>query len=204
MFRAPPVPMTGFAAATSGVALANPNVLGTDGSTFPKLPPENGFAKCGWLRMLKNSARNWISNRSVIFVVFTSEKSQLSSRGPRKVLRPMVPNCPNSGGTITVPPSAKQPNAWSWLRDACARQLALLCCASEKLKKGIPPLGDALMFAASPKIFQRSLNSPVRLISFPFAKPSVRPHGVPPETVTREFTCQPSSNWPQPFREGRL
>src|SRR5438046_143820 len=49
MFRGPPVPITGFAAATSGVLKMKPNEVGSDGSTRPCVL---GFAKCGWFSML--------------------------------------------------------------------------------------------------------------------------------------------------------
>ncbi len=102
MFRGPPVPITGFAAATSGVLKMKPNEVGSDGSTRPCVL---GFAKCGWFSMLKNSPRNCTLTRSFRLVVLTTEKSKLSSRGPRKGFRPMFPNVPNAGGVRTEDPA---------------------------------------------------------------------------------------------------
>ncbi len=70
MARLPPEPITGLDAATSGVAHPQPNIppAPVDGSLWaqPFWPPK-GLAKLGWLRMLKNSARNCALNRSVKF-----------------------------------------------------------------------------------------------------------------------------------------
>ena len=44
--------------------------------------PAFGFVNCGWLKMLKNSARNCTICRSVTRVVFNSYMSQLNWPGP--------------------------------------------------------------------------------------------------------------------------
>ena len=73
MLRGPPVPITGLAPATSGVAVLLPNILGALRSLLKRTP---GLAKFGWFKILKNSARNWMLTRSVALKVLASEKSQ--------------------------------------------------------------------------------------------------------------------------------
>ena len=71
------------------------------------LPPKLGALKFGWLRMLKNSARNCIENRSLIWKALNIEKSK---------------RC-ESGGPVVVaglPPSRAAPVA----RDAIASWVA--------------------------------------------------------------------------------
>src|SRR5260370_17785170 len=106
MLRGPPVTIPGFAAATSGVLKMKPKEVGSEGSTKPWVL---GFAKCGWLRTLKNSARNWTLTRSVRLVALTTEKSQLSNRGPRNGFRPAFPKVPNAGGVSTEDPPTYHP-----------------------------------------------------------------------------------------------
>src|ERR1700745_1640163 len=102
MERLPPEPITGFDAAASGVAQPQPKpVARTEGSFIPKpFCPPNGFAKLGWLRTLKNSARNWAVRRSLNFQFLATEKSQLRKPVSRNVLRPIAPNGPSEAGTI--------------------------------------------------------------------------------------------------------
>src|SRR4029077_4927707 len=98
--------MTGFEAATSGVAQEQPKEP-VDGSlcAHPFCPPK-GLAKFGWFRKLKNSIRNWALKRSVNFQFFATEKSQLWNPVSRKMLRPIVPKVPNGGGIMNERPLA--------------------------------------------------------------------------------------------------
>src|ERR1700737_5139873 len=92
--------MTGLAAATSGVAQPQPKPL-AEGSFRPNpFWPPYGLAKLGWLKMLKNSARNWARKRSPKCQFFAREKSTLRKPESGKMLRPMVPKVPNGGGII--------------------------------------------------------------------------------------------------------
>src|SRR5262249_50781550 len=100
MLRGPPVPITGLAPATSGVAVTSPNVSGKPRSLVNRIA---GLAQFGWLRTLKNSARNCTPTRSLALNVLTSEKSQLWRPGPRQLLRPAGPKLAASGGCITRP-----------------------------------------------------------------------------------------------------
>src|SRR5271156_168982 len=103
--RLPPEPITGLAAATSGVAQAHPNGL-TEGSLNPKpFCPPYGLARLGWLKTLNNSPRNWALKRSPRCQFFASEKSTLRKPLSEKVLRPMLPNCPKGGGSMMEFPS---------------------------------------------------------------------------------------------------
>src|ERR1700751_4369386 len=106
MERLPPEPITGFDAATSGVAQPQPKpVARTEGSFIPNpFCPPNGFAKFGWLRTLKNSARNCAVRRSLNFQFLATEKSQLRNPVSRNVLRPIVPKVPIAGGIIADRP----------------------------------------------------------------------------------------------------
>src|SRR5215472_8964797 len=109
MARLPPEPITGFDAATSGVAHEHPNppAPGTEGSLRPQpFWPPNGLAKFGWLKILKNSARNCTLTRSPKWKSFVVEKSVFRKPKSRNVLRPMVPKLPGAGGVITDFPSA--------------------------------------------------------------------------------------------------
>src|SRR5271169_2378758 len=114
--RGPPEPITGLAAALSGVAQPQPKIPAApvEGSLKPPVPkpfcPPKGLAKLGWLRILNNSARNCMLSRSASFQFFATEKSQLRKPESRKKLRPMVPKLPSAGGIITELPLAKQPN----------------------------------------------------------------------------------------------
>src|SRR5579883_2527540 len=79
--------MTGFDAATSGVAQEHPNEP-VDGSLWaqPFCPPK-GLAKLGWLKMLKNSTRNWAPNRSAQLKFLATERSTFLNPVSRKILR---------------------------------------------------------------------------------------------------------------------
>src|SRR5208337_2247062 len=62
--------------------------------TIPKVlsvTPVSIPLKDGWLRTLKNSARNWYFNRSVIGPFFSKAKSRLSIPGPSMALGATVP-----------------------------------------------------------------------------------------------------------------
>src|SRR5579859_126644 len=50
--------------------------------------------KEGWLKALKNSARNCVLTRSVILVFLIAARSQLLNPGPYTTPRPEVPKCP--------------------------------------------------------------------------------------------------------------
>src|SRR6202040_1350798 len=71
------------------------------------------LAKLGWLKMLKNSARNWAWKRWPKCQFLATEKSTLRKPESGKMLRPMVPNCPSAGGIMTELPLAQQPNRLS-------------------------------------------------------------------------------------------
>ncbi len=133
MLLGPPVPITGFAPATSGVAVTKPKVSRNPRSLLNKMA---GLAKFGWFKTLKNSPRSCKLTRSVGLHVLTSEKSQFLNFGPRKVFRPLFPKFPKSG---------------------CDRTRST----------GTGPVVEKLgIDDGSPITFQRSLNSPVRLVSF--------------------------------------
>src|SRR6202158_578140 len=111
--RGPPEPTAGLAAATSGVAQPQPKPP-TEGSLKPKpFWPPYGLAELGWVRMLKNSARNWARRRSPKCQFFASEKSKFLNPESGKMLRPMVPKVPSAGGIMTELPLAKQSNRLS-------------------------------------------------------------------------------------------
>jgi len=75
-------------------------------TSWPKLPTvqspvlaageqvDTGLAKFGRFRRLKNSLRNSSLTRSVIAVLFSSEKSQSKKSGPVMLLRRRLPNFP--------------------------------------------------------------------------------------------------------------
>src|SRR5260370_33572055 len=90
--------MTGLDAATSGVAHEQPNDP-VEGSLWahPFCPP-NGLAKLGWLKILKNSARNCAPNRSPHLKFLATERSTFLKPVSRKMLRPIVPKVPSAGG----------------------------------------------------------------------------------------------------------
>src|SRR2546423_12890512 len=101
MFLGPPVPTTGFAAATSGVAFDKPNTPPRPRSFVNRIA---GFANSGWLRILKNSPRSWALTRSPNRNDFTIEKSQLWRPEARNVFRPRLPNVPDAGGVRIADP----------------------------------------------------------------------------------------------------
>src|ERR1700687_4065205 len=108
--RLEPEPSTGFSPATSGVAQPQPNWLVTEGSLWLKpLGPPPGFAKLGWLKRLKTSARNWKVSRSLNFQSLYTEASTLGNMRLGKILRPAVPKGPKGRGIITEFFCAKQP-----------------------------------------------------------------------------------------------
>src|ERR1700730_806436 len=92
IFRGPPVPMTGFAATTSGVPGTCPKLAGELRSLLNALTSRlPGIPRFGWFRTLKNSPRNCALNRSLIRKFLTSEKSQFRKCGAQKMFRPMLP-----------------------------------------------------------------------------------------------------------------
>src|SRR5271155_3693278 len=67
--------------------------------TTPKLLAEKfpfGLLNCVWLKILKNSARNWTAVRSVTAVDFSSAKSVLTIPGPLKNRRLASPKVPRA------------------------------------------------------------------------------------------------------------
>src|SRR5229473_3096111 len=97
--------MTGLAAATSGVAHPQPkNPPPPEGSlcAYPFCPP-NGLAKLGWLKILKNSARNWAPKCSPNLKFLATDRSTFLNPVSRKMLRPMVPNVPNANSESVDP-----------------------------------------------------------------------------------------------------
>src|ERR1700678_40897 len=168
--------MTGFEAATSGVAHPHPNTPcdPVEGSLWAKpFWPPKGLAKLGWLRRLKNSARNCAPNLSLNLQVFPTEKSQSRYPESRKMLRPMVPKVPKAGGSSIEFPSVKQPNAPSavlfrplGLPPSSERALAAQAGFDWPAENGIPVAPD-LKSEGLPKKFQRSLSAPVPLTSVP-------------------------------------
>src|ERR1039458_603288 len=77
--RLPPDPMTGFEAATSGVPQEHPNEPVEGSLCAQPFCPPNGLAKLGWLRMLKNSARNCAPTRSPNFQFLDRKSTRLNS-----------------------------------------------------------------------------------------------------------------------------
>src|ERR1039457_3615434 len=102
MARLPPEPSTGLPAAWSGVAQPQPKLEVEEGSPSAPMPKPldapYGFAKLGWLRTLKNSARNWAVRRSWNLNFLVTDKSQLRRPGSSQMLRPDVPKVPRPGG----------------------------------------------------------------------------------------------------------
>src|SRR5438105_13433449 len=111
MARLPPEPITGFDAATSGVAHAQAKEPVEGSLCAQPFCPPNGLAKLGWFKILKNSARNCAPKRSVNFQFLATEKSQSWNPVSRKMLRPAVPKVPKGGGIKNDSPLAKHPNA---------------------------------------------------------------------------------------------
>ena len=60
-----------------------------------------GLVKLGWLKTLKNSARNCAVRRSRNFQLLVTDKSTLRMPESRQSLRPAVPNVPAAGGIKT-------------------------------------------------------------------------------------------------------
>src|SRR5713226_8900730 len=92
--------MTGFAADTSGVAQEHPKKFPPPEGSLCAQPfcPPNGLAKLGWLKMLKNSARNCAPKCSPHLKFLATERSTFLKPVSRKMLRPMVPKVPSAGG----------------------------------------------------------------------------------------------------------
>src|SRR6266852_8151888 len=104
MARAPPEPSTGLTDAVSGVAQPQPKGP-AEGSAVAPTPwpvaPPKGFAKLGWLVMLKNSARNCAVSRSLNLQLLETDISRLWKPISRKMLRPELPKVPAAGGSRT-------------------------------------------------------------------------------------------------------
>src|SRR5580698_8471524 len=101
MSRLLPEPSTGLPEAWSGVSLAAPKGRpSADGSLLARWP-ESISPNTGWLRTLKNSARNWALIRSLILNVLNTDRSQVRKFGFRKMFRPIVPYVPYAGGVRT-------------------------------------------------------------------------------------------------------
>ena len=62
-----------------------------------------GFAKCGVLVKLKDSARSWSDHRSVNLKLRNSERSKLTVPGPRRRLNPAVPKRASVTGANASP-----------------------------------------------------------------------------------------------------
>src|SRR5690242_12396268 len=106
MERGPPEPTAGLAAATSGVAQPQPKGW-TEGSFNPNpFCPPYGFAKFGWLKMLKNSTRNCRRLVSPKWKFFATEKSKFLKPVSGNMFRPMLPKWPRGGAIITEFPAA--------------------------------------------------------------------------------------------------
>src|ERR1019366_6850081 len=101
--RAPPVPRTGLGAAWSGLLQQQPKFV-LEGSSKPAPAGPLGLVKIGWLRTLKNSARNWVVRRSLNIKFFTTDTSQFLNPESRKMLRVALPIVPWAGGIRTVLP----------------------------------------------------------------------------------------------------
>src|SRR5260370_10737539 len=81
--------------------------MGTFGSRLLMTPPfeqstqrepdEFGMSSAGWLNRLKTWNWNCPFTRSVSGTSFIRDASAINSRGPRKELRPTLPNVPNAG-----------------------------------------------------------------------------------------------------------
>src|SRR5438309_2930995 len=139
-----PEPTSGLPAATSGVAPPAPNALGPEGS-MPRPDPFDapyGLATMGLLNRLNNSTRNSAPNRSVNLKVLNTEKSTFLKPPSRKMFRPIVPNVPSLGGTMTELPFTKQPPAASVVGSGAT---AAHCAARDEgrvLKRPLTPDND--------------------------------------------------------------
>src|ERR1700687_1665127 len=172
--------------------------------------------------MLKASARNCAENRSPNLKVLAIDKSQLRKPVSRKMLRPMVPNVPAVGGTMTELPFAKQPNAARVPGSgALATQLpqkAADCVADNGIEptKGMvwvqPPAPGPVQYGIElappdlksenlPKKSQRSVPSLVPLMLLAESKVC---HGCALWRVTMELIFQPSKSCANPFLPGML
>ena len=89
--RSPPLP--GSCPAKFNVELITPNVVLPGVQTVP------GLAKCGVFVTLNASARNCNFTRSVILKSRKRLVSKLNRPGPRRMLRPLVPNRTRPVGT---------------------------------------------------------------------------------------------------------
>src|ERR1043166_1757903 len=72
-----------------------------------------GRSNCGWLKMLKNSPRNWIRARSAIGTSLKTEKSRFVRLGPRRMFRPPFPYVYCRGVAHAAPGTLKDvSNQW--------------------------------------------------------------------------------------------
>src|ERR1700676_632445 len=104
--RAHPDPSTGFGAAWSGGRQPHPKPPPNpaEGSFRAAPAGPNGLVNAGWLKTLKNSARNWAVSCSLNFQFFDTETSQLRRPESRKRLRVELPTVPSAGGVRTELP----------------------------------------------------------------------------------------------------
>src|SRR2546422_9060451 len=100
-------PLLGASAGSAQNRAFNPNckILGswapliTPNELVPTVVP--GLLKLTLLNALKNSARNCVENRSLIFVVFKTPMLVLKNLGPRRMFLPELPKVPTAFRTNT-------------------------------------------------------------------------------------------------------
>src|ERR1700688_105403 len=127
----------------------------------------SGLWKFVWFRMLKNSARNWMSFDSPTGMFLNNEKSQSVYPGPCAMLRPAVPNC-----------CTGELGSWVIRWNAFGLSQALVVVG--------PSLGLATTFGRLEKNPLISGAEPCTEKSLP----SKTVNGVPDIAVTIPFTCQ--------------
>src|SRR5436305_11637873 len=87
------------------------------------LPPKFGGLKFGWLRMLKNSARNSVDTRSVIANFLNNEKSKRWMPGPTvlpglepRAAAPFSGRHPDGESAMGARAPGVPPNLQGWLK----------------------------------------------------------------------------------------
>src|SRR5260370_41732660 len=110
--RPAPLPTCGLAFATSGVTSQLPNPPVVVGVLCPVAPwaQQAGLAYVVMFRILKNSARNWVLTRSVIFHFLVTDRSSRCRPLARQMPPPIVPRVPRAGGSIMESPGTYQPH----------------------------------------------------------------------------------------------
>src|SRR6266705_6747366 len=139
--------MMGLPVAKSGVWQPQPNDVVDEGSSplcEPLFAPF-GLEMVARLSTSNTSKRNRALNRSLNVNVLNRERSQFLKPLSRKMLRPMVPNVPQVGGTITELPSTKQPpagilNALFPARVLASGATAAHCAPSDEGRVVLKPL----------------------------------------------------------------